>query len=235
MKTIYALLALLLFSPIVKAQIAVNPLESTPYIEVTGDGEMEVVPDEIYLQFSLQERYEGRNKSDLDKLEKDLKKRLSSAGFDLRNLSLADASSDYVKIKRKQKDVLASKDYQMKIATTDELARLWDILDDLKAENAFISRVDHSQMEELKKEVKIMAVKNAKEKADYLLGALNEQTGKILFMQERESYIQPYVRKTMATMSMMDESADSAPLKEPEIGFQKIKLNYKVFARFAIQ
>ncbi|RKD86489.1 SIMPL domain-containing protein [Mangrovibacterium diazotrophicum] len=235
MKTIYALLAFLLISPFVKAQTTVNPLESTPYIEVTGDGEMEVIPDEIYLQFTLQERYEGRSKSDLNKLESELKKKLSAAGFDIKNLSLADASSDYVTIKRKQKDVLASKDYQMKIATTDELARLWDILDNVKAENAFISRVDHSQMEELKKEVKIMAVKNAKEKADYLLGALDEQTGKILFLQERESYVQPYVRKTMATMTMMDESADTAPMKEPEIGFQKIKLNYKVFARFAIQ
>jgi len=235
MKTIYLFLALLLFSPFVMAQNYPTPLESTPYIEITGEGEMEVMPDEIYLQFSLQERYDGRTKSDLNKLESEMKRKLASAGFDLNKLSLADASSDYVKIKRRKKDVLASKDYQMQIETTDELAKLWDILDELKAENAFISRVDHSQMEELKKEVKIMAVKNAKEKADYLLNALDQQTGKILFLQERESYIQPYVRKTMAAMSTMNESADSTPVTEQELGFQKIKLNYKVFARFAIQ
>ncbi|WP_163707679.1 SIMPL domain-containing protein [Mangrovibacterium lignilyticum] len=234
MKTIYLLLALLLLSPLAKAQTPANPLESTPYVEVTGEGEMEVMPDEIYLQFSLTERYDGRNKSDLTKLESQLKKKLSSDGFDLNNLSLADANSDYVNIKRKKKDVLASKDYQMKIGTTDDLSKLWDILDELKAENATISRVDHSKMEELKKEVKIMAVKNAKEKADYLLGALDQQTGKILFLQERESYIQPYVRKAMA-VSMMAEQADAASPAEQAIGFQKIKLNYKVFARFAIQ
>ena len=234
MKTVYFLLALILISPFTKAQTMVNPLESTPYIEVTGEGELEVMPDEIYLQFSLKERYDGRNKSDLNELESQMKKKLSSSGFDLKNLSLADANSDYVNIKRKKKDVLASKDYQMKIGTTPELSKLWDILDELKAENAFISRVDHSQMDDLKKEVKIMAVKNAKEKADYLLNALAQHTGEVLFLQERESYVQPYVRKTMA-LSLMDEKADSPSVAEQEIGFQKIKLNYKVFARFAIQ
>lgn len=234
MKTTIFLLTFLLATIFSQAQSTINPLESTPYIEVTGEGEMEIVPDEIYLQFTLTERYEGRNKSDLEKLEKEMKKKLSSAGLDIANLSLADANSDYVKIIRKKKDVLASKDYEMKINTTDELGRLWDLLDEMKAEKAFISRVDHSNMDALKREVKILAIKNAKEKSDYLLNALNQHTGKALFIQERETYSQPYLRKTMA-LSMMDERAETAPITEQELSFQKIKLNYKVFARFAIQ
>ena len=38
----------------------------------------------------------------------------------------------------------------------------------------------------------------------------------------------------MATLSLMDEKADTPSLNEQDISFQKIKLNYKVFARFAI-
>lgn len=233
MKTVYLTFFLLLLAGITKAQTIVNPLESTPYIEVTGEGEMEIVPDEIYVQFTLKERMDGRNKTDLDKIEKDLKKKLSSAGFNLKNLSLADANSDFVTIKRKKKDVLASKDYQMELSKPEEIAKLLDILDEVKAENAFISRLDHSEMDELKKEVKIKAMKNAKEKADYLLGAVGEKTGKILFIQERDSYVQPYVRK-MATLSMVAESEDTGKAADQDISFKKIKLNYKVFARFAI-
>ena len=89
----------------------------------------------------------------------------------------------------------------MKLHETGEIAKLLDILDEVKAENAYISRLDHSKMDDFKKEVKIKAVKNAKEKANYLLGAVGEKTGKILFIQERDSYVQPYVRK-MATLSL---------------------------------
>lgn len=235
MKTLYLTMALLMAALFVKAQSVVNPLESTPYIEVTGEGELEVMPDEIYLQFTLKERVDGRTKTDIDKQESELKKKLKAAGFDLSNLSLADASSDYVVVKRKNKDVLASKNYEMKISTTAELANLLGVLDEVKAENTTIDRVDHSKMEELKKEVKIMAVKNAKEKADYLLGALDQKAGKVLFIQERETYVQPFVRKTMAFSMVQNEAADMSPAPEDGIDFQKIKLNYKVFARFAIQ
>jgi uncharacterized protein YggE len=231
MKTLYFTIVLVMLAGITRAQTVVNPLESSPYIEVTGEGELEVVPDEIYIQFTLKERMDGRDKTDLEKIEKELKKKLSAAGFKLTDLSLADANSDFVTIKRKKKDVLASKDYQIKLSSTSEIASLLDVLDDVKAENAYISRLDHSQMDEFKKEVKIKAVKNAKEKADYLLGALSERTGKVLFIQERDSYIQPYTRK-MATLSMVAEDSDQAP--DQDLSFKKIKLNYKVFARFAI-
>jgi len=234
MKTLFYSIALLLSSTIAMAQQVPNPLESTPYIEVTGEYEMEIIPDEIYVQFNLKERMEGREKTDLEKLERELKKKLSASGFSLNQLSITDANADFITIKRKMKDVLASKDYQMKIHSSGELAVLLDVLDEIKVENASIARVDHSQMEEFKKQVKIEAVKNAKDKANYLLGALGEKTGKILFIQERESYTQPYTR-TMLAMDKFEEREDLPPTNKQDISFKKIKLNYKVFARFAIQ
>ena len=232
MKTIYLLLTALIFSNFAIAQHPINPIESTPYIEVTGEYEMEIEPDEIYLQFTLKERYDGKEKTELDKLEKTLKQLLQKNNFRLDNLSLADANADFITIKRKKKDVLSSKSYVMKVASTGELTGLMNILDEVEALNAAVSRVDHSQMEKLKKEVKILAVKNAREKAEYLLGAIDEEVGHPLFLQERESYIQPFVRKTAMASFALDEAAVET---EEEISFQKIKLNYKVFARFAIK
>lgn len=234
MKKVYLFLMLVFAAGIVSAQQAVNPLESTPYIEVTGEAELEIVPDEIYLSFTLQERYDGRDKSDLNALEKKLKKALSAAGFELENLTVANASSDFVDVRRRKQDVLASKNYQMKISNTTELVAVWDILDEVEAENATIARVDHSQMEQFKKQVKIDAVKNAKEKADYLLGALDENTGSVLFIQERQSYIRPMARQSMALTSMMEMADQPAMKKEESLSFQKIQLQYAVFVRFAI-
>lgn len=235
--TIALLLSFLLFSGFAQAQQPVNPLESTPYIEVTGEGELEIVPDEIFLRFTLKERYDGKNKTTLDKLEKDLRELLSKNKFSLENLSLANANADYITIKRQKKDVLQSKDFILKVSTTTELTNLWNILDEVDAQNAFVSRVDHSRMEEFEKEVKIKAVKNAKEKADYLLSAVGEKSGKILFLQERENFAPVYMTKSMqrAEIAIADDATGAATPAEPEISFQKIKLNYKVFARFAIQ
>ncbi len=228
------LLFFVLLNSHVQAQQRTNPLESTPYIEVTGEAEMEVVPDEIFLRFTLKERYDGRDKTSLDELEKKLKQLLVKNNFRMENLSLADANADYITIKRQKKDVLQSKDFVLKISTTSELTNVWNIMDEVDAQNAYVSRVDHSRMEELKKEVKIAAVKNAKEKASYLLNAAGEKTGRLLFLQERESYNPVLMTKSQRGVAAFSADNIEAAPDEPEISYQKIKLIYKVFARFAI-
>lgn len=234
-RTIYILAFLIMAGTFSFAQKTEIPLESIPYIEVTGEAENEVVPDEIYLRFMLKEYYDGRNKIELYNLEKKLKQLIQKNQLGPENLSLADANADFITIKKKKKDVLASKDFIMKTTNTSELTTLLDILDEVDAQNAFIYRIDHSKMDELKKEVKIEAVKNAKEKATYLLNAIDEQTGKILFLQEREAYEPVYFMRNQMESAEMAAIADDAEQPELEISFQKIKLRYKVFARFAIE
>ena len=206
-----------------------------PYIEVVGNGEMEIVPNEIYISFTLKERMDGKNKITIEEQEKELKKQLQKAGFDLNNLSLADASAGFVPVKRKKQEVLTAKNYIMKVATTTEVASVFDVLDSVEALNADISRVAHSEIEKYRKEVKILAVKAAKEKAGYLLEAIGETVGKPLMIQEREQYddIMPMPRMANMKMAMADEAAVMEEM--PEISFQKIKLKYSVFARFEIK
>ncbi|MGQ8338033.1 SIMPL domain-containing protein [Sunxiuqinia sp. A32] len=235
MKTIKTF-ALILFLPIMAfAQPNSNSLDAIPYIEVTGEGELEIVPDEIFLQLTLKEKYDGNKKTSIDVLERNLKQQLQEKGIDLTKLTLADADAAYVKIKRKNKDVLASKDYLLEVNNTTALALVWEILDEIEVQNAYIKRVDHSNMKQLEKDVKINAILHAKEKANYLLSAVNKKVGKVLLIQERENYNQIPLTRVKLEMATLDERNDSPPVKESEITFQKIKMNYKVFARFAIE
>lgn len=230
------ILALFLALIPVWAMSQVVPQEKeTPYIEVVGTSDMEIVPDQIYISFTLKERMDGKKKIELEDQEKEMKKKLMKIGIDLKDLQLADANSDYIKIKRKKNDVIASKDYILKVSTTGILAQVFDALDELDAFNAGIQRVDHSEIKKFRQEVKMNAVKDAKEKAGYLLGAIGETVGKPLFIQERETYDEfPIMRKTAAMPMMAMEAADQAE-QLPELTFQKIKLKYSVFARFAIK
>jgi len=234
MKHILILSFFIVASYFAGAQISDQVAKS--YIEVVGVGELEVIPNEIFISFTLKERMDGRNKITIESQEKEMKKQLQKAGFDLEKLSLADASSDFVTIKRKKQEVLASKNYVIKVATTTEIASVFDILDSVEALNADIARVTHSEIEKYRREVKILAVKAAKEKAGYLLDAIGESVGKPLMIQERETYddIMPMANYRMKTMAVMEDSQMAEEVL-PELTFQKIKLKYSVFARFEIK
>ena len=209
--------------------------KEVPYIEVVGTGEMEIIPDQIYISFTLKERMDGKAKILIEDQEKEMKKKLMKLGIDMKDLQLADASSDYIKIKRNKKDVIAEKDYILKVTSTGTMSQVFEALDELDAFNAGIQRVDHSNITNFRKDVKTLAVQAAKEKATYLLAGIGETIGKPLFIQERETYdeFQPQMRKA----GMVNMVMDAAPAEEalPELSFQKIKLKYSVFARFAIK
>ena len=235
MKYIFVLAVFVFTFQVANAQY-VQPGEEKPFIEVVGNSEMEIIPNEIYISFTLKERMDGKKKITIEDQEKELKKQLQKAGFDLANLSLSDASAGFVPVKRKKQEVLTSKNYILKMATTTEVASAFDVLDTVEALNADISRVAHSEIEKYRKEVKIMAVKAAKEKAGYLLEAIDESVGKPLMIQERETYddVMPLANYRMKAMSTMADS-EMAPEELPELSFQKIKLKYSVFARFEIK
>lgn len=234
MKTSILLIALAVL-PFCSWSQFVEPGKEIPAIEVVGTGEMEIVPDEIYIAFTLKERMNGRTKIEIEGQEKELKKRLTKLGIDLNDLQLSDASSDFIKIKRKKDDVIASKDYILKVKTTSQIASVFELLDEIDAFNADIDRVDHSEIEKYKNEVKVIAVKAAKEKATNLLSAIGEKIGKPLLVQERETYEDQPFRKNLAMANVTMDAGDKQEATLPEIGFQKIKLRYTVFTRFAIQ
>ena len=234
MKHILVLAIFIVASYVAGAQIGNQ--DTKPYIEVVGVGELEIIPNEVFISFTLKERMDGKNKITIESQEKEMKKQLQKAGFDLEKLSLADASSGFVTIKRKKQEVLASKNYVLKVATTTEIASVFEVLDSVEALNADITRVTHSEIEKYRRDVKILAVKAAKEKAGYLLEAIGESAGKPLMIQERETYddIMPMANYRMKTMAVMEDSQMAAEVL-PELTFQKIKLKYSVFARFEIK
>jgi hypothetical protein len=238
MKNLFLTAVLILTTFFSWSQDAVGSKEIAS-IEVIGTGELDLVPDEIYISFTLKERFDGKKKIEIDDQEKEMKAQLTKKGFDLSNLALADASSDYLQVKWKKKDVIAEKNYVLKTSNTGEVAKAFETLDQISALNAAIQRVDHSELEKYKKEVKMMAIKDAKAKASSLLSAIDEVLGKPILIQERENYTdyQP-IRRMNASPPMLMSAVEFSSMKQEEsneIGFEKIKLNYKVFAKFAIK
>jgi uncharacterized protein YggE len=203
------------------------------YIEVTGTAEEEVVPDEIFITITLKERYINKDKITIETQEGQMKNALKSIGIDLKNLYLSDVNSDYVKIRRQKKDMLTKKEYVLKVATASMVGQVFNELDKMDITDGYISKVNHSKLDSLKKEIRIKAIKSAKEKATYLLAALGEQVGKVLVVTDSpDPGTQPYY--PMPRMMAM-VAADGVPEQKEEIEFQKIKLTSSIFVKFAVK
>lgn len=218
--------------------ILANPPKS---IEVTGSAEMEVVPDELYFSISLREYYKDeKNQKDkvvITTLEKELLKAIADAGLPKESLSVSGVGGyqNYVDKKKKPATFLESKQYELKVDRADKLDGILSKVESRGIEYANIARVDHSKKEEFKKQVKINALKAAKEKATYLLEAVDQKLGAALQIHELEdnaSYPQPMYKANMRTFAAA-ESADA--VQDSDVTYQKIKITYKMQAAFEIK
>jgi uncharacterized protein YggE len=226
------LFAAMLFVAVQANAQTVNEKE-TPFIEVTGTAEKEVVPDIIYISITLYDKIEGKATYSLDDQEENLKKVLKNLNIDLSNLSLSGANSDVIMKRQKEKGVAQRKDYMLKVSTAAQVNQVFEALYNNNIKEASIARVDHSQITDLRKEVRISAIKAAKEKAIYLLEAIGEQPGKPLIITEEKSnnYLAQNFSNTVNRYNA-DMPADGS---NEGIDFQKIKIRFSYYVQYGIK
>ena len=212
-------------------------------INVAGSAEMEVVPDEIYVQVVLREYdKKGGGKTGIETIKNDFLKAVLSTGLSETDISVQGYQGWdgnyfwYKKNKKKNPDLKASITYQIKVATTKKMDELVQKLDDEATQNFFISKVSHSKIQEFKKQLKIQAVKAAKDKAIYLAESIDEKVGEALTINEpNEIQLYPLaysnrMMKMEAAQSIMDTGGEQVP----NIDFKKIKLQFEVNVVFAL-
>lgn len=200
------------------------------YIEVTGKSEMLVVPDLIYLHIMLKEEDE-KNKVSVQTLEKRMMKALEEIGLDIeKDVSISDISSNFKNYILSRDDVVLSKQYQVVVRDGLTASKVYIGLEKEGISNISIAKLDHSNIIHLRKEVKIKAIQAAKEKATFLAEAIDQSTGKAIFIQEQNNYMAPYRTANM----MMSRNAVDDETEFLDIDFEKIKLEYSIFCRFKL-
>lgn len=242
MKKIFTGLTLVLALSTINA-IGQEPIKQKT-INVSGTAEMEIIPDEIYVQVELREYdKKGGGKADIETIKNDFLKAALGIGLAESDISVQGYQGWdgnywwYKKDKKKNPDMKASITYQVKLASTKKMDELVQKLDDEATQNFFISRVSHSKIQEFKKQLKIDAVKAAKDKAVYLTEAINEKLGEALTINEpneMNNYPQPmpmYANKMRAMESVQADDGGQAPI----VDFKKIKLQFEVNVVFALK
>ncbi|WP_461629538.1 SIMPL domain-containing protein [Labilibaculum euxinus] len=202
------------------------------YIEVKGLAELEVVPDEIYLNIHLDEE-DTKNKESIEVLEKQMFVALKKAGINLEEqLSVSDFASNLQNHFFQRADMKKSKDFELLVHDSKTLGKVFVELDKIKISNISILRVDHSEIEKYRKQVKINAVIAGKEKAVALAEAIGQKVGKAIYINEVSS---PYGRQMVNTMMRVKSENFESAKGVPDLDFQKIKLEYSVMISFALE
>ncbi len=220
-------------------QIAVIPPQKT--ISVNGSAQKEVTPDEIYVQIALREYdKKGSGKIDIDAIKNNFLAACKSMGLNDSDVTVQSYQGWdgsywwYKKSKKQNPDMKAGITYWVKVSSTKKMDDLVGKLDDEATESFSIAKTDYSKMEDLRKQLKMEAVKAAREKAVYLAAAINEQVGGAITINEpMEADNSP--RPMYANMMMKSAAAEDNSEPAMNVDFKKIKIQFDVNVVFALK
>ena len=229
-KMIFLAAAFLLVALSVSAQQA----ETFPsYIEVNGVAEREVAPNEIYLSITINER-DSKGKISIDEQQRDMVAVLKKLGVKpAEQLKMLDLTSSYFK----RGNALAKAQYELKLTSAVEVARVWRALDELGISQVTVQKVSHTDIETFKKEVRADAMRAARDNARALAEAIDQKAGKCFWIADYSSPVKTtFAVANMKARGVMEESVSfDAMVEEEGLEFQTINLQHRVQAKFVLE
>lgn len=226
-------LTVLLLSVFILAQAQTKNFIDQPYIEVSGSADTLVTPNEIYIQILISER-DTKNRISLEDLENNMVNGLKSLGIDTeKDLTASDIASNFRFYLLKNKDILKSKEYELKVKNATTAMRVFMKLEDLGISNASIDRADHSEYDMIKNMMRSKAIKNAKEKATALTKPLNQVAGPAIFISDNESS-GSFLSGKVAGLQIRGVASLKEDRQLPNIEFKKMKVEATISAKFTL-
>lgn len=204
------------------------------YIEVTGSAEMEVTPDEIYLQVFISEK-DDKRKETLEELEEKMFDQLRKAGVDIKkDVSILNMMSQLQYRWLRKDEIGSGKKYQILAHGAASVEKIYERLHDIEISNIQILRMNHSKIEEFRRTVKVNALKVAKEKASDLAEAIGQKVGKAIHITETPEN-QYWYGNQSAVSNAYVSSQQGLMDDKAQIEFEKIKIRYKIGAKFRLE
>ncbi len=156
-------------------------------IEVIGSAETEVTPDIVYVGISLREYVDTPTKTrvTIESLEVKLQASIKAAGVDLKNLLVNNVAS-YQEYNNRRRDpqFLAGKQYRLKLPDVKKLDAILSGMDPRGIQYTQIEGYDYSNLDTIKKNLKIKALKAARDKALYLTESIDKELGEAIEVSE---------------------------------------------------
>jgi len=251
MKKLITIANIFLFASAVNAQQVQPIFTNNPFpktITVSGSAEMEIVPDEIYVNITLREyQKRGDNKKEIETIKTAFLENCKAIGLPDSVISIISFTgfNNYYSFKKRKKDpdMQSSITYQVKFKSSELMDKLVEKLDDEATQNFVIARTSHSKITEFRRQLKIKAVQAAKDKGIYLTEAVSERLGEAITILEPDesnntlAFANQLISNnaySQTNLSFRDRSGNESGT-EQEIDFKKIKLRYEVSVVFSLK
>jgi hypothetical protein len=221
---------------------------SGAFIDVTATTDTLVEPDIFYVVFQLKEKTENKVKVTTGQQLDKIKYALQNSGVTIENFLLEKEGADQIKVLPVKKEDPAPQSYIMMIKEADQVKRNLKTIDSLGAYDIHITEIGYSKQKDVEKQLRIDAMKGAKGKADYMLTAIGNTTGKVIYVYEDGCDVYygdgPQFRRypdyTGTSDGGNDANVGDLKIKTPAIDLdknviKKIKYEYIVVVRFEIK
>jgi uncharacterized protein YggE len=203
-------------------------------IEVSGTAERMVIPDQLTFRITLAERMSARSKVTIEQQETQLRTELEKIGVDVsKDLSIYDISARYVR-QRRLKDVLARQDYRLVIRDLNKVAPLQDLADRINVSSLDPVIAENTRIDDIRRELRIEAIKAAKTKAEYLMLAIGGKVGSAIFVKEIDNEVPDFEYNRYGYAANAANAAANAVYIAP-LSFAPEKVRCVILARFEIQ
>lgn len=168
-----------------------EPDQTQRIITVTGSADVEVPPDEVELVIQISE-YSHEKKASIEHIQSELYEKLEGAGIAKANIGLKDVGNqyywryywDWYYWNNPSTRPFITKQISVKLENVSQADKVVAALKMRGITNVYLGKSSNKQISEYRKQVKLEAVKAAKEKAQYMLDALGERLGGVVSIKE---------------------------------------------------
>ncbi len=202
------------------------------YIEVTGTASAKITPNLYYLLISIDENLKVTKQG--ASIESRMIDSLNSLGLDVENnLKVLNIASNVKSLSSKTSEIDVQKKYKLVCNDAVTVAMVYKILKSINITEIELIEMSHKNLIEYQNEVKINAIKAAKEKAEMLVDAIGQAIGEAFYIEELK-ISNPETNNNFRGGATINES-NTFDYYKYSAEFDKIELQYNVLVRFKLQ
>jgi len=202
------------------------------YIEVTGTASAKITPNLYYLLISIDENLKVTKQG--ASIESRMIDSLNSLGLDVENnLKVLNIASNIKSLSSKTSEIDVQKKYKLVCNDAVTVAMVYKILKSINITEIELIEMSHKNLIEYQNEVKINAIKAAKEKAEMLVDAIGQSIGEAFYIEELKIINTETNNNFRGGTAIYESNAFDYYKYSAE--FDKIELQYNVLVRFKLQ
>lgn len=207
------------------------------YVEVSVRVNKDVVPDELFIDITINEK-DNKGKISVEQQQEQMIKALEKLGIDTReNLTVKDMGSSLKTYALKRDNIFESRDYTLKVPTAALASQAIEALNRLQIARVAIGKVSISDSleRETKNALLTEAAQKAKENAEILAKAVGSTIGKAIYIQNYYSFDSAANgRIMMKSFSAADAAAPTVQEESVELQISKQSLSINVTCKFRL-